>query len=84
MENDQLKLEQNEKMFSKFLKSRNNGKMRDYYKILENPLGTGAYGEVRKCYWKKDITNKCDRFKEYRAVKVMSKSYMEEKNIRDF
>jgi len=58
--------------------------MRDYYKILENPLGIGAYGEVRRCYWKKDITNKCDRFKEYRAVKVMSKSYMEEKNIKDF
>lgn len=67
-----------------FLKARNNGKMRDYYKILANPLGIGAYGEVRKCYYKENIRDKNNKFKQYRAVKVMSKSYMEEKNVKDF
>ena len=67
-----------------FLRARNNGKMRDYYKILAKPLGIGAYGEVRKCFYKDDINDKNNRFKQYRACKVMSKSYMEEKNILDF
>lgn len=70
-----------------FLRVRNNGKMRDNYKILANPLGQGAYGEVRKCIFKdgKDgIRDKNNRYKEYRAVKVMSKAYMEHKNILDF
>lgn len=35
-----------------FLDARMNGKMRDYYRILENPLGKGAYGEVRKVIFK--------------------------------
>lgn len=67
-----------------FLRARNNGKMRDNYKILANPLGQGAYGEVRKCIFKDDIRDKNNRYKEYRAVKVMSKAYMEDKNILDF
>lgn len=67
-----------------FIKNRNNGKMRDYYKILADPLGIGAYGDVRKCYYKRKINDKNDRYKEYRAVKVLSKSYMEQKNIDDF
>ena len=46
-----------------FLRARNNGKMRDYYKILANPLGIGAYGEVRKCFYKDDINDKNNRFK---------------------
>ena len=67
-----------------FLDARNNGKMRDYYKILANTLGVGAYGEVPKCYYKERIIDKNNKFKEYRAVKVMSKAYMQEKNIKDF
>lgn len=67
-----------------FLAARNNGKMRDNYKILAKPLGIGAYGEVRKCIYKDDIRDKNNRYKEYRAVKVMSKAYMEHKNILDF
>lgn len=67
-----------------FMKARNNGKMRDYYRILANPLGKGAYGEVRKCYYKDNIRDKKDRYKQYRAVKVLSKAYMEDKNVVDF
>ena len=71
----------NEKLF---LMARNNGKMRDNYKILANPLGIGAYGEVRKCLYKDNIRDKNNRYKQYRAVKIMSKAYMEDKNILDF
>ena len=62
-----------------------NGKMRDYYRILEDPLGKGAYGEVRKCIFKsKGILDKQSFFKEYRACKVMSKSHMEKKDYVSF
>lgn len=66
------------------MKARNNGKMRDFYRILANPLGEGAYGEVRKCFYKDNIRDKKDRYKHYRAVKVLSKAYMEDKNVVDF
>lgn len=66
------------------MKARNNGKMRDFYRILANPLGQGAYGEVRKCFYKDNIRDKKDRYKHYRAVKVLSKAYMEDKNVVDF
>jgi len=33
-----------------YYQARCNGKMRDYYRILEI-LGEGAYGEVRKCIY---------------------------------
>lgn len=33
-----------------YLSAKNNGKMRDFYRVLDPALGTGAYGEVRKCY----------------------------------
>ena len=33
-----------------YYQARCNGKMRDYYRILET-LGEGAYGEVRKCIY---------------------------------
>lgn len=39
---------------------------------------------MRKCIYKDDIRDKNNRYKEYRAVKVMSKAYMEHKNILDF
>ena len=62
-----------------------NGKMRDYYRILEDSLGKGAYGEVRKCIYKeKGILDKQSFFKEYRACKVMSKSHMEKKDYDSF
>lgn len=41
-----------------YLKARHNGKMRDYYRILDPPLGSGAYGEVRKCIFKENIMDK--------------------------
>jgi len=57
--------------------------MRDYYRILDPKLGEGAYGEVRKCVWKckKDLKS---AFKEYRAVKILRKNYMEDKDVRSF
>jgi len=41
-----------------YLKARHNGKMRDYYRILDPPLGTGAYGEVRRCVFKENMKDK--------------------------
>ena len=49
-----------DRLYSKmpYLRARHNGKMRDYYRILDPPLGAGAYGEVRKCIFKENITDK--------------------------
>jgi hypothetical protein len=60
-----------------YLNARHNGKMRNYYRILDPPLGKGAYGEVRKCIYKEDIQNKKSSIKEFRAVKILSKAHME-------
>ena len=57
--------------------------MRDYYRILD-PLGAGAYGEVRKCIYKDNILDIRSSLKSFRAVKVLSKSYMEEKDRLSF
>ena len=59
------------------------GKMRDHYRIMEL-LGRGAFGEARKCVWKENIHNKKNSYKDYRAVKVMSRAYMEEKDEKMF
>ena len=67
-----------------WLKARNNGKMRDYYRILDPALGKGAYGEVRKCIYKDNIMDKKSSLKQFRAVKIMSRSYMEEKEVQSF
>jgi calcium-dependent protein kinase len=66
------------------LRARHNGKMRDYYRILDPPLGSGAYGEVRKCIFKENIMDKKSSLKHFRAVKIMSRAYMEEKDIVAF
>ena len=57
--------------------------MRDYYRI-EDLLGEGAYGEVRKCVYKDKFADKQSSLKEFRAVKIMSKDYMEEKDKQSF
>jgi len=57
--------------------------MRDFYRILDPKLGEGAYGEVRRCIFK-DKTKKKSALKEYRAVKVLRKNYMQDKDIRSF
>ena len=67
-----------------YLKARHNGKMRDYYRILDPPLGTGAYGEVRRCVYKENMKDKKSSMKQYRAVKILSKAYMEERDILSF
>ena len=61
-------------------KSKHEGRMRDHYRIIDEPLGKGAYGEVRKCYTIpfENMRNK-STCKQFRAVKVLSKSYMDEK-----
>ena len=64
-----------------WLRARNNGKMRDYYRILDPELGKGAYGEVRKCIYKDNIMDKISSLKQFRAVKIMSRAYMEEKDV---
>lgn len=57
--------------------------MRDSYTI-DLELGKGAYGEVRRCVYKKDMHDKKTSIKQYRAVKILSKAYMEDKHIKDF
>lgn len=57
--------------------------MRDCYRI-NKLLGTGAYGEVRECVYKKDMKDKRTSIKSYRAVKIMSKAYMEPKDVQSF
>jgi len=59
------------------------GKMRDTYYITDL-LGKGAFGEVRKCIYKEDMKDKRSAIKDYRAVKILSKSYMEEKEVLSF
>ena len=58
--------------------------MRDYYRILDPPLGSGAYGEVRRCIYKENILDITSSLKSFRAVKVLSKAYMEDKEVRSF
>ena len=57
--------------------------MRDHYTI-DNLLGTGAYGEVRRCIYKKDVHDKKCTTKQFRACKILSKAYMEEKDKAGF
>jgi serine/threonine protein kinase len=57
--------------------------MRDYYRIYDL-LGTGAYGEVRKCVFKANMKDKRSSLKSYRAVKILSKAYMEDKEKLTF
>lgn len=64
-------------------KTKVRGKMRDQYTI-DNQIGSGAYGEVRRCIWKKDMHDKKTTIKQYRAVKILSKAYMEDKHIKEF
>ena len=40
-----------------YLDGRHNGKMRDYYRILDC-LGAGAFGEVRKCVYREKSSSK--------------------------
>merc|ERR1712166_1572177 len=63
-----------EKLTSKenFKYARCHGKMRDYYRILDPPLGEGAYGETWKVCWK-DKKNLRSAVKEYRACKILRK-----------
>ena len=63
--------------FKEALRARMNGKMRDHYRIVDEPLGKGAYGEVRKCHTIpfKNYKGKSS-CKRYRAVKILSKAYM--------
>jgi serine/threonine protein kinase len=60
------------------------GKMRDFYRIMDPPLGTGSNGEVHECIFSENIIDKNSNSKSYRAVKVLSKAYMEEKDYKNF
>lgn len=56
--------------------------MRDNY-IIDELLGQGSFGEVRKCIWMNDPKSKRgSRQKDYRAVKILSKNYMEDKEMK--
>lgn len=57
--------------------------MRDNYRI-DDLLGQGAFGEVRRCIWKEDMRDKRSSIKDYRSVKILSKAYMESKEIESF
>ena len=56
--------------------------MRDYYRILDK-LGEGAFGEVRKCVYREKSTSK-SFYKQYRAVKIISKNHLDEKGEKSF
>lgn len=56
--------------------------MRDYYRILDC-LGAGAFGEVRKCVYREKSSSK-SFYKQYRAVKIMSKNHMDDKGYKSF
>ena len=58
-------------------------KMRDNYRI-HDMLGQGAFGEVRTCVYKENMKDKRSSVKEYRAVKILSQAYMEEKERVSF
>jgi hypothetical protein len=61
-----------------YLSAKNNGKMRDFYRVMDPALGTGAYGEVRKCYTiPSEDQRKKSSLKQFRAVKILSKAYMD-------
>lgn len=72
----------NRKLTNTYLDGRHNGKMRDYYRILDC-LGAGAFGEVRKCVYREKSDNK-SFYKQYRAVKIISKNHLDEKGIKSF
>ena len=57
--------------------------MRDFYRI-DDKLGEGAFGEVRRCVYKEHMNDKRSSIKDYRAVKIQSKAYMEEKELLSF
>lgn len=57
--------------------------MRDYYRILENPLGRGAFGEVHKCVYKENSKDNL-YFKQYRALKSIDKNHMERSDFKKF
>ena len=63
--------------------ARCNGKMRDYYRILES-LGEGAYGEVWKCIYIGGIQDSALKKNKHYAVKALSKAHMQEKDINNF
>jgi serine/threonine protein kinase len=50
--------------------------MRDCYRIVKE-LGKGAYGEVMQCVYIENIRDRKSTVKDYRAVKILSKSYMD-------
>ena len=57
--------------------------MRDCYRIVKQ-LGKGAYGEVMQCVYKENIRDVRNTVKDYRAVKILSKSYMDQKAHDEF
>ena len=66
-----------------FILAKCNGKMRDYYRI-ENQMGVGAYGQVMKCFYKHNILDFKNSIRQPRAVKIFSKNYMTDKDLRSF
>ena len=57
--------------------------MREHYRIGDL-LGSGAYGEVRECIFKENRLDKNNPVKQHRAVKILRKAHMEEKDIESF
>mmetsp|Transcript_5489 Transcript_5489/g.9303 ORF Transcript_5489/g.9303 Transcript_5489/m.9303 type:complete len:174 (+) Transcript_5489:25-546(+) len=87
MQSDKLKQLVGKGVLEKFNQEANqlhSRKMRDYYRILDPPLGQGGYGKVMKCVYKENMKDKKSSIKQIRAVKIMSKSYMDEKDVVNF
>ena len=59
--------------------------MRDKYRIMDPALGKGAFGEVRKCYTiPRAALKRQSAIKQYKAVKILSKAYMSDKEFQSF
>ena len=54
---DQLKKNVGHKMLFESARHKGHTKMRDHYTV-DKLLGTGAYGEVRRCVYRKDVHDK--------------------------
>ena len=45
--------------------ARKNGKLRDFYRVVGDPLGAGSYGQVFKCCYIEALADRDEIYKQY-------------------